>query len=228
MAEPSLPHSDPWGQLTYNSHNQGQLTYNSHNQGQLYCASWAICGAHSPENCSWLGTGSALLLSYPQGQLSHNAQVRSGTSYAHPSDISISWGDSLDEGHMPGLWWQQTPCCFRATDPDVAHCGSTGQDPTMVPGDITGYSHQAVPHYPRVSSSVCLHCAHILLFLFHFSITYLLLLVRSLSIWGHLRSDLRSAMPHLCIVALGKDHLEHDLPLPPPGTQSAGLVVISG
>ena len=49
----------------------------------------------------------------------------------------------------------------------------------MVPGGITGYSHQAVPHYPQVSSSASLHCAHILLFLFlfHFSTTYLLLLV---------------------------------------------------
>ena len=61
----------------------------------------------------------------------------------------------------------------------MAPGGSTGQDPTMVPDGITGYSHQAVPHYPRVSSSASLHCAHILLFLFlfHFSTTYLLLLV---------------------------------------------------
>lgn len=56
---------------------------------------------------------------------------------------------------------------------------SPGQDPTMVPGGITGYSHQAAPHYPRVSSSASLHCACILLFLFlfHFSTTFLLLLV---------------------------------------------------
>ena len=47
----------------------------------------------------------------------------------------------------------------------------------MVPSTITGYSHQAVPHYLPVSSSVSLHCNHILLFffLFHFSMTYLLL-----------------------------------------------------
>ena len=45
--------------------------------------------------------------------------------------------------------------------------------------DISGYSQQTVPHYPRVSSSSFLHCAHIvlLLFLFHFSITYLLFLM---------------------------------------------------
>jgi len=49
----------------------------------------------------------------------------------------------------------------------------------MVPGSIIGYSHQAVPHYPQVSSSASLHCTHILLFLFlfHFSTTYLLLSV---------------------------------------------------
>ena len=30
----------------------------------------------------------------------------------------------------------------------------------MVPGGITGYSHQPDPHYPQVSSSVSLHCTH--------------------------------------------------------------------
>lgn len=33
-------------------------------------------------------------------------------------------------------------------DPDMAPSGATGQDPTMVPGGITSYSHQAVLHYP--------------------------------------------------------------------------------
>ena len=49
----------------------------------------------------------------------------------------------------------------------------------MAPHGITSYSHQAVPHYPRVSSSTSSHGVHILLllFLFHFSTTYLLLLV---------------------------------------------------
>lgn len=61
----------------------------------------------------------------------------------------------------------------------------------MVSGGITSYSSQAVPHCPQVFSSTSLHCAHILLFffLFHFSTTFLLLLVRleSLSIWGCLK-----------------------------------------
>ncbi|GAB1293055.1 A disintegrin and metallopeptidase domain 3 [Apodemus speciosus] len=32
-------------------------------------------------------------------------------------------------------------------NPDVAPSGSIGQNPTMVPGSITGYSHQALPYY---------------------------------------------------------------------------------
>ena len=70
------------------------------------------------------------------------------------------------------------PCCCRATDPDMTPNDSTGQGPTMVPGDITSYSRPAVPRYPGVSSSASLHCAHALfLSLFHLSTTYLLLLV---------------------------------------------------
>ena len=58
-------------------------------------------------------------------------------------------------------------------DPDMAFSDSTGQGPTVAPDGITGYSHQAVPHYPQVSSSASLHL--LLLFLFHFSTSYLLL-----------------------------------------------------
>ena len=57
-------------------------------------------------------------------------------------------------------------------DPDVAPSGTTGQDLTMVSGGITGYSHQAVPHYPIVQlclSSLCPHpsVSLSLLFLHH-------------------------------------------------------------
>lgn len=47
------------------------------------------------------------------------------------------------------------------------------------PRGITGYSPQAIRHYPGVFSSAFLHCAHIFLFLFlfHFSTTSLHLLV---------------------------------------------------
>lgn len=59
-------------------------------------------------------------------------------------------------------------------------CGSTDQDPTIVPGGITDYSHRAVPHLPP-SSPASLHYAHILLFLFlfHFSTAYYLFFMAS-------------------------------------------------
>lgn len=71
-----------------------------------------------------------------------------------------------------------TPCC-RAKDPDKALGGSMDQDFTVALGGISSYSHQADPHYSGISSSVSLHCAHtiLLLFLFHLSTTYLLILV---------------------------------------------------
>lgn len=40
--------------------------------GQLNCASWVMCRAHSPEYCSWLGAGSAILLSHHHSQPSHD------------------------------------------------------------------------------------------------------------------------------------------------------------
>ena len=82
-------------------------------------------------------------------------------------------------------------------DSNMALSGRTGQDPTVIPGGITSYSHQAVPQYLQVSSSVSLHCTHILLFLFlfHFSTTYLLFLV----------------VPRLCIMS-SRGHLGPGLP----------------
>ena len=55
-----------------------------------------------------------------------------------------------------------------AMDPDMALSGSTGKDVIMIFGGITGYSYQAFPHYPHISSSALLHCTLILLFIFHF------------------------------------------------------------
>lgn len=63
-------------------------------------------------------------------------------------------------------------CCFRDTDSEAVLCGSTGQDPIMVPGGITGYSYQTVPYYVWVSSSASLHFSTILLFLFLFHFSY--------------------------------------------------------
>jgi hypothetical protein len=99
------------------------------------------------------------------------------------------------------------PCC-RAIDPDMPCCGSTCQVPTMVPDGITSYSHQSVPHYPWVSTSASLHCAHILLFFFS-SISLPLTcsyswLLGHLSVWGCLMNGLRSAMTCSCIMAPGQ------------------------
>ena len=96
----------------------------------------------------------------------------------------------------------------------MAPGGSTGQGPTVVPGGITGYSHQA--HYPQVSSSASLHCAHIFLFLFlfHFSTTYLCLLV-ACRVSECLRlSQERSRKCNVMVP--GRGHLRHGLLLPGP------------
>lgn len=91
----------------------------------------------------------------------------------------------------------------------------------MSSSDIAGYSHQVLCHYPPVlplfiKPTVCF-------VLFHFSVIYLILLMAlgCLSIWG----CLRSTIPHLCIVALGKGHPRHN---PTPGLLGAGLAVTSG
>lgn len=105
-------------------------------------------------------------------------------------------------------------CCCRARDPDVVPGGSTGQDPVMVSGDITDYLYQAVSHYLQLSRSASPHCAYVLFhFLFHFSTAYLFLLVvtRSVSVWGHLRSSFGSTVPCWCIMTLVRDHLGHGL-----------------
>ena len=114
-----------------------------------------------------------------------DAQVRGGASSIQPSNINKSWaaiqtrdvGLVFDgnrplilQGHGPrhGPWWLPSPG-------------------PMVPGGITGYSHQAVLHYPRVSSSASLHCAHLLLFLFLFLFLFLSLsLSLSLPFFHHL------------------------------------------
>lgn len=80
----------------------------------------------------------------------------------------------------------------------------------MVPGGISGYSHQT--RYPRVSSSASLHCIHILLFLslpfLHHLFAFLSGPPGSLSIWG----CLRSARPYLCLMVQGSSLMtRHDL-----------------
>lgn len=111
---------------------------------------------HSPSPAVGKVQGSALLLLSPQGKFSHDSQMRGGVSSVQPSDINMFPGGSPDQGLLPSFGGNKS-LMLRATDPDMALRGSTGQDPTVVPGDITGYSHQGIPHYPQVSSSACLH-----------------------------------------------------------------------
>lgn len=58
----------------------------------------AKCSAFSPEYCSLLGMGSALLFSHLQGNIFHNVQVSCGAS---PSDINVSPGSSPDQKWPP-------------------------------------------------------------------------------------------------------------------------------
>lgn len=133
---------------------------------------------HSPESCSWLQAGLTLLLSCPQGQLSHFVQVRSGIS-------SPVFRYQYVPGQQPRPRMSSWPldvtdhCCGKTIYPDLATSDSTGQDPTMVPSSIASYSHKSVLHYPPVPCSASPLFAHILqvLFFFNFSTTYFLLLL---------------------------------------------------
>lgn len=76
-------------------------------------------------------------------------------------------------------------------------------------------SHQAIPQYPQVSSSAFFivlksFCFSSLPFLYNLQAPFRGVW-GSLSVWG----PLRSAMPHLCIIALGRDYLGYGLPLTP-------------
>jgi hypothetical protein len=152
---------------------------------------------------------------------------------------------ALRQQHVP---WQQLrpgtsawilmvkiPCYCKAMDADLTPGGSTGQDPTMVASDIIWYSHQAVLHYPQVSSPISFHYAHILLFLFYFSTTYLLLLVvPRVSLVSCVISGVVSRVVSgvLCPIHVLWNWAEFISGMvchyPPPRPVSTGLVVISG
>ena len=71
-----------------NSQTLGLLTTTLQPGPALLCC-FVRCRAHSPKFCSWVGMGSAFLLSCLQVQLSQNSQVRDGVSSAKPSDINM-------------------------------------------------------------------------------------------------------------------------------------------
>ena len=133
--------------------------------------------------------------------------MRGRASSTKPSGISISPEDSPDWGHLPGLWWSQ----ISATDLNVAPGGSTGQDPTMVPGGINWLPTSACASLPLslqfCLSSLCPPTS----FCFSLPSFYHLFAPlsgsRGLCVWGHPRG----AMPCSCIMLPGRGRLEHDL-----------------
>lgn len=124
----------------------------------------------------WLRIGSAFWLLGPQGQLSHKAHVRSEQFCT----ALITYPQAAAQTRRICLAFEVTdPCCFRATDKVVASSGSRDQDPTMVPGSISEYSHQHVPHYPQVPSPASHHSDHIFQFSFSFPFLHHLLALLS-------------------------------------------------
>lgn len=82
-------------------------------------------------------------------------------------------------GTSPWTMVLTDPHCCRAMDPDMDLHGNIGHYLTMTLGGISGYAHQAVSHYPRVSRFLFLHCTdnYHFIFLFHFFTTYLFVLM---------------------------------------------------
>ena len=105
----------------------------------------------------------------------------------------------------------------------MAFGGCRGQDLTMTLGGIIDYLRQAVPHYRGVFSSASLYCAHILLllFLFHLSTTYLLILVVP-GASGCLRLS-QGVVPCPCYVAPDRTHHRLALPIWTSTEQYKGL-----
>lgn len=139
-----------------------------------------------------------------------------------PSDIYLSTWPRWQLRPKTSAWplVVTDPCCNRATEPDIAPCDSTGQDPTTVLGAITSYSHQSVPHYSCISSLpfFVVPTSSCFSFLFYFSTSYLVLLVVS---WvseclGSSQECFQECdMSGLFIMALGSNNLTHGLSLLP-------------
>lgn len=70
-------------------------------------------------------------------------------------------GNRSDQNVHPAFGGSR-PLVLQDHGPDVASSGTTDWDPTIIPGGITSYSHQAIPHYPQVSGCASLHkCPHL-------------------------------------------------------------------
>lgn len=98
----------------------------------------------------------------------------------------------------------------------------------MILSTIISYSHQTIPHYPQVSSSATLHCAHIgqLLSLpFPHHLLAPLSAPGSVGVWDHLESGLRSVMHYSTGYCSQVGHLQHSLPSPKACTHPSQLVL---
>ena len=84
---------------------QGQLSYTFIPRADSPITP-AVCKACSPKDYNWLMMESALQCSCPQGQISHDARMMGGASFAQLLEINMSpLGGSPDQGHLHGLWW---------------------------------------------------------------------------------------------------------------------------
>lgn len=98
-----------------------------------------------------------------------------GMAWGHPYTSLVRHQQDLRQSET-STWHSVVTdcCCCWDMDSYITLGDKAGQNLTMALGGFTGYSYQAVPHYPCVSSSVSLLCVHILLLLLLFllSATY--------------------------------------------------------
>lgn len=122
-------------------------------------------------------------LSPPPGQIYSAAQVRGRvgepfTDLEHPYGPRQQPRCGMSEWPLVLTWAKDIhtdPRCCMAMDPDKAPSISMGWGFTKGSGGRAGYSHQAVPRHPHISSSFFLHSAQTILLLFpsHLSTTSL-------------------------------------------------------
>lgn len=150
----------------------------------------------SLEYCSWLG---CVINSHsPRASSSLEALV------ALRCQLDPVWQPIA--GTFDWHWVVTEPCCFRDTDAHVALSGTTGQDPTMVQGGITGCSHirlfLTTLRSPVLRSSLCLHLSG--------SSLHHLILLAVPRVSEHL-GHVWMAVSHSSIMSLSRAHLEHGL-----------------
>jgi hypothetical protein len=105
-----------------------------------------ICWGCSPEFCSWLGVGSALL-SFPQGQISNDAQVKGGVSSSQSSDSTCPRAAAQTRDLFSPLVVTD-PCCCRAMNLDMALVIAQARNPPCSQVASLSTHVQAIPYNP--------------------------------------------------------------------------------